>query len=687
MNIKNKDITVVVQGAIDEKFTPLVLKSIRKSLKGSKIILSTWEGADIENLDYDEVILNKDVGPNICLDGSSFNIGRQIFSTIEGLKRVKTKYAIKVRSTCIIKDSAFIKYFDCFNEYNHNYKFFKNRIIVPSFYTVLGKGNNKYSDIETHYMYEVSDWFYFGLTEDLIKLFDIPLPPNKHEYTLYNKMSNHELLLTKKNKPGAQYLDQQYIFVQSLLKAGKEIHFKDWTDVTYDSRLASRQYILNNFIVLDYKKELNIEDLKYKNSPDVEKAFVYNKWLKLYYKYCLGKKIVLDNYLMHYVMSKICSIKNFCKDVIQDIKLIAFTKIHSKDISVIVQGAIDRKYIYKTLKSIRKFLPNAEIILSTWEGTDVSGLDYDILQLNEDPGAEVFTPSGKRQNQNRQILSTQNGIKLATRKYVLKLRSDMQIKGTKFLTYFGKYKKRNDECKILKERVLINSLYTRKPLYTKVIRGEHILQPYLFHVSDWMMFGLREDMINIWDIPLAPEPETSQYFVNHPDLPHDKGCLTRWHAEQYIWLEFLKKNGINHNYENYWIYDKNYERLSELSIVNNTTLLEYKKEFDILCQKYTYQFGDSETMHPYDWFVLYQKFCDKDFVIPFKYTLIQDFHLAKYLAKLNKQWSRVKNFCKTLFNIFAGLAGVIYYILHIIFNLVIFTPKFIVKVIRRIFSR
>jgi hypothetical protein len=100
------------------------------------------------------------------------------------------------------------------------------------------------------------------------------------------------------------------------------------------------------------------------------------------------------------------------------------------------------------------------------------------------------------------------------------------------------------------------------------------------------------------------------------------------------------------------VYDKNYDRLSELSIVNNTTLLEYKKEFDILCQKYTYQFGDSETMHPYDWFVLYQKFCDKDFVIPFKYTWIQDFHLAKYLAKLNKQWSRVGNLFKTLFIIF-----------------------------------
>ncbi len=362
-------------------------------------------------------------------------------------------------------------------------------------------------------------------------------------------------------------------------------------------------------------------------------------------------------------------------------------KILSIDISVVIQGGIDKKYIYKTLKSIRKFLPKAEIILSTWEGTNVDGLDYDILQLNEDPGAEIFTPDGKRQNQNRQILSTKKGISLASRKYVLKLRSDMQIKGTKFLTYFGKYKKRNNNCKLLKERILINSLYTRKSLYPKVVKGKHILQPYLFHVSDWMMFGLKEDMINIWDIPLAPEPETSQFFKKYPNLPHDCGCLTRWHAEQYIWLEFLKKNGINHNYDNYWVYDKNYEKLSELSIVNNTILLEYKKEFDIICQKYTYQYGDSETMHPYDWFVLYKKYCDNDFLIPFKYTWRQDFQLTKYLSKLNKQWCRVNKLFKTLLNIFAGFAGILYYLLHIIFNVIVFSPRFIVNIFKNVFHR
>ena len=54
------DISVVVQGAIDKKLTPICLKSIRKYLPGAEIILSTWEGSDVENLDFDTIVLNHD---------------------------------------------------------------------------------------------------------------------------------------------------------------------------------------------------------------------------------------------------------------------------------------------------------------------------------------------------------------------------------------------------------------------------------------------------------------------------------------------------------------------------------------------------------------------------------------------------------------------------------------------------
>lgn len=134
----------------------------------------------------------------------------------------------------------------------------------------------------------------------------------------------------------------------------------------------------------------------------------------------------------------------------------------------------------------------------------------------------------------------------------------------------------------------------------------------------------------------------SEYFKNNPDLPHIEGCYTRWHTEQYIWMSFLKKNGINFQFDNYMSYSSELAELSELSLVNNTWLLEYKKQFDIVCQKYNKQFGDSETAHPLNWHINYQKYCDKNFVIPKTWSDLQLFnpkyrrfkkHLSKFFTK------------------------------------------------------
>jgi hypothetical protein len=76
--------------------------------------------------------------------------------------------------------------------------------------------------------------------------------------------------------------------------------------------------------------------------------------------------------------------------------------ISDKDISVVVQGPIHKQdnLTKRVLESVRTHLPNAELILSTWKGSDVDGLDCDVLLLNDDPGAI------NGYNVNRQIVST-----------------------------------------------------------------------------------------------------------------------------------------------------------------------------------------------------------------------------------------------------------------------------------------
>ena len=98
------------------------------------------------------------------------------------------------------------------------------------------------------------------------------------------------------------------------------------------------------------------------------------------------------------------------------------SEIKSSEISVVVQGAVDKELTPKCLLSIRKYLPEAEIILSTWEGTDVSGLSYDKVLLNKDPGAFPYLRNSlKSNNLNRYLVSSRNGIQKASKKYILKI--------------------------------------------------------------------------------------------------------------------------------------------------------------------------------------------------------------------------------------------------------------------------
>ena len=177
--------------------------------------------------------------------------------------------------------------------------------------------------------------------------------------------------------------------------------------------------------------------------------------------------------------------------------------ILSEEISVVVQGSVANKQIaQKSLQSIRKVLPQAQVILSTWQNSDVDDLDYDILVLNKDPGsAPLFKEDAKVQNNmNRQILSTKEGIKKVTRKYCLKYRTDLALVNDKFLSHFGQFQERSPNWKILKERVIYN--YATHPCFRA------------FHPTDITCFGLTEDLLKIWDIPLADD-EHMNYFLNH----------------------------------------------------------------------------------------------------------------------------------------------------------------------------
>ncbi|WP_244918079.1 WavE lipopolysaccharide synthesis family protein [Nostoc linckia] len=280
----------------------------------------------------------------------------------------------------------------------------------------------------------------------------------------------------------------------------------------------------------------------------------------------------------------------------------------AKQLSVVVQGPIvgkpndsfEERLTEQCLKSIRHYLPDAEIILSTWKGSDVSSLNFDILVENEDPG-NFIRPDGEPNNINRQIVSTREGLSRVKREYALKIRTDCIFQGTGFLSYFGQYNERLQQFKIFRGRILTCAIYSRDP----------VKAPLLFHPSDIFYFGFTEDILYLFDIPLAPDYETTswvEYRSNTFIMHYFWGCKIRYYPEQYLWIKCLNKSGIP--IELNWNFDANPLLVfqSELSLINNFIFLDPEQAGVVLPQKILC-YGLSYTYNFNKWLNLYQEYC------------------------------------------------------------------------------
>ncbi len=223
--------------------------------------------------------------------------------------------------------------------------------------------------------------------------------------------------------------------------------------------------------------------------------------------------------------------------------------IQDQDISIVVQGPVLGTSIFGMTDEVTKVVclrikelfPQSELILSTWEGAKTDGIVYDKLVLSSDPGGVWFDLEDRNftNNCNRLIVSTQAGIQAATRKYVLKLRSDLFVLSKSFLNYFDRFPHFDKKLKFVKNRIIAFSLDT--------IKGHKIgdfIQMRPYHISDWAYFGYKEDLWDLYNVPLTEEPEFSRYFMDRPKHFFDIHPARLWKMppEQYITLNFLKKH-------------------------------------------------------------------------------------------------------------------------------------------------
>ncbi len=251
--------------------------------------------------------------------------------------------------------------------------------------------------------------------------------------------------------------------------------------------------------------------------------------------------------------------------------------IDSSEITVVIKGLIvgkptdnyKDKYTLRSIESIRKYLPRSKIILSTWEDCNVSSLDYDEVIKSQQP-AKIFMlqedGSLKLMTVNNQIITSREGLERVTTKYTLLIRSDIVLEGLGFLKYFSGFNK-NESSGFLEKKIVVLPTYSPR----RVVK-------FLFDVCDWAYFGLTEDLKKIFSIPLMEEinlkgeKEKNYYFISK-----------NLEAEQYIWINFLKKyTNIDLPFLNYFTDELNQE--SESSYVKNTIMLPAKK-FGVVCLK------------------------------------------------------------------------------------------------------
>lgn len=283
-------------------------------------------------------------------------------------------------------------------------------------------------------------------------------------------------------------------------------------------------------------------------------------------------------------------------------------KIDFKDISFIVQGPIYENYTHKVCESIRKYAPGAEIVVSTWLGSKRDGLDCDLFIENEDPGNFLFVlpevmDNGSNlypMNVNRQIISTVNGLKSATRKYACKLRSDLVLTGTNFLNYYLKY-----DASICQP--YHSALMHRVVTLTSVNPRRY--NPFAYYLCDWFFFGLRGDLINIWDIPLIMKNDLVKNPVSKEYL-----MTENYGNEQYIWMGFLKKiqnihiqNGYEINDEIICDSEKSYANCCIFATAKNANVYSLKIGKKGYGDKTSFSNAGLYTEN--DWIRMYNTFC------------------------------------------------------------------------------
>ncbi|MFC0502167.1 WavE lipopolysaccharide synthesis family protein [Asaia krungthepensis] len=281
---------------------------------------------------------------------------------------------------------------------------------------------------------------------------------------------------------------------------------------------------------------------------------------------------------------------------------------YKESISIVVQGGLFEKNLNEVaniVQSYRKSFPLSQIILS------ISSSDFIDYSKSSEQSVKPYLKSARHSgvrntcdlinrvvdnfvycteatqmppikegnpncNANFQIEAAKKGLIVAKNKYVLRVRNDLLFKSDKFL---HEYEKENQfkrfRHSVFNKRVMISSLFTLNP---------YALERMPFHFSDWFHFGLRSDVLSLWNIPFVDLAFMTHYNTN----AHRPGSNILERA-------FNARTAI----EQYLIFERFRNYFTELRLEGHNDTHSRKQSIDILLDNfYILDFENADVYFP-----------------------------------------------------------------------------------------
>jgi hypothetical protein len=244
------------------------------------------------------------------------------------------------------------------------------------------------------------------------------------------------------------------------------------------------------------------------------------------------------------------------------------------DLSVVVQGAVDSSVTSRCLQSVREHLPQARIILSTWDNSDIKGLDYDELVLNPLPEHlwNVYLPNNpfgysKQNSMNNQIISSYAGLKKVSTQYAMKFRTDFILTSNSMISAYNELSKAmpksDPKWRVFEKKILTMST------------GNPRIMSLAYHLGDFVQLGLAKDVLRLWSIP--PLTQEDAQWCQVRGITHAPHFFAyRYCCEQKIVLDNLdrEKKLYHKPYHYFDCYDEIIHD-SEMFFLHNFLILDY----------------------------------------------------------------------------------------------------------------